>query len=113
MRPFISTAVLLISLLLFSSCLLMAQASPEKPAPVKAGAEKSQTESRASSLSAEDETVLREDIVRMRAILDQMTNNLAFVDTTQSPLKHQFQLEIDMWNTAINDMERRLRPHTK
>jgi len=111
MRPFISTAVLLISLLLFSSCLLMAQASPEKPAPVKAGAEKPQAE--ASSLSAEDETVLREDIVRMRAILDQMTNNLAFVDTTQSPLKHQFQLEIDMWNTAINDMERRLRPHSK
>ena len=114
MRPFISTAVLLISLLLFSSCLLMAQASPEKSAAVKAGAEKSQGESRAaSSLSAEDETVLREDIVRMRAILDQMTNNLAFVDTTQSPLKHQFQLEIDMWNTAINDMERRLRPHSK
>jgi hypothetical protein len=49
----------------------------------------------------------------MRAILGQMETNLAFVDTTQSPLKHQFQLEIDMWNTVITDMERRLKPRTK
>jgi hypothetical protein len=42
-----------------------------------------------------------------------METNLAFVDTTQSPLKHQFQLEIDMWNTVITDMERRLKSRTK
>jgi hypothetical protein len=36
-----------------------------------------------------------------------MESNLAFVDTTQSPLKHQFQLDIDMWNILINQMERR------
>ena len=114
MRPFVSIAVLFFSFLLFSSCLLTAQASPEKSVPAKATAERSQAERKApSSLSEEDEAVLREDIARMRSILDQMVNNLAFVDTTQSPLNHQFQLEIDMWNTAINDMERRLRPHTK
>ena len=36
-----------------------------------------------------------------------METNLAFVDTTQSPLKHQLQLDIDMWNILINQMERR------
>jgi hypothetical protein len=40
----------------------------------------------------------------------QMETNLAFVDNTQSPLKHQFQLEIDMWNTLIAEMERKLPP---
>jgi uncharacterized membrane protein len=113
MRSFVSLAILFLSFALFSS-VLIAQTSSEKPAQGKVTAETSQSERKApSSLSEEDETVLREDIVRMRAILDQMVNNLAFVDTTQSPLKHQFQLEIDMWNTAINDMERRLRPHTR
>lgn len=51
---------------------------------------------------------LRKDLERMRAIVQQMETNLAFVDTTQSPLKHQFQLEIDMWKTVIGQMERRL-----
>jgi TolA-binding protein len=50
---------------------------------------------------------LRDDIKRMRALVGQMETNLAFVDTTQSPLKHQLQLEIDMWNVLINQMERR------
>lgn len=51
---------------------------------------------------------LREDLARMRVLVQQMETNLAFVDTTQSPLKHQFQLEIDMWRTMISQMERRL-----
>jgi predicted RNase H-like nuclease (RuvC/YqgF family) len=53
---------------------------------------------------------LRNDLTRMKALVQQMETNLAFVDTTQSPLKHQFQLEIDMWKTTINQMERRLQP---
>jgi hypothetical protein len=44
----------------------------------------------------------------MKALVQQMESNLAFVDTTQSPLKHQFQLEIDMWKIVIQQMERRL-----
>ena len=43
----------------------------------------------------------------MRALVAQMETNLAFVDNTQSPLKHQFQLDIDMWNVVISQMERR------
>ena len=55
---------------------------------------------------------LRKDLARMKSLVQQMEQNLAFVDTTQSPLKHQFQLEIDMWRTTIQQMERRLQPGT-
>jgi hypothetical protein len=54
-----------------------------------------------------DAQALREDIRKMRALVGQMESNLAFVDSTQTPLKHQFQLDIDMWNILINQMERR------
>src|SRR5437588_12858829 len=54
-----------------------------------------------------DAQALRDDIRKMRALVGQMQTNLAFVDATQSPLKHQFQLDIDMWNILINQMERR------
>jgi TolA-binding protein len=56
---------------------------------------------------ANDAQALRDDIRKMRALVRQMETNLAFVDATQSPLKHQFQLDIDMWNILINQMERR------
>src|SRR5579884_3664028 len=54
-----------------------------------------------------DAQAMRDDIARMREIVQQMQMNLAFVDNTQSPLKHQFQLEIDAWTELINQMERR------
>ena len=56
---------------------------------------------------ANDAQALRDDIRKMRVLVGQMETNLAFVDSTQSPLKHQFQLDIDMWNVLINQMERR------
>jgi hypothetical protein len=62
---------------------------------------------------ANDAQALRDDIKRMRALVGQMESNLAFVDTTQSPLKHQFQLDIDMWNVVINQMERRAYPNSR
>jgi hypothetical protein len=108
MRSFFLAAIFLGS----SSLLLSQQNAPSQ----KATPETSPAVSRSAApaqLSESDISAMREDIARMRAILGQMETNLAFVDTTQSPLKHQFQLEIDMWNTMINDMERRLRPHTK
>jgi len=55
-----------------------------------------------------DLEALRSDLQRMKGLVQQMESNLAFVDTTQSPLKHQFQLEIDMWKAVIQQMERRL-----
>jgi len=61
-----------------------------------------------STAAADEQQALRDDLKRMRALVQQMETNLAFVDSSQTPLKHQFQLEIDMWRTLINQMERRL-----
>jgi TolA-binding protein len=58
-------------------------------------------------MSGNDAQSMQDDIRKMRAIVAQMESNLAFVDNTQSPLKHQFQLEIDMWKALLNQMERR------
>ena len=51
---------------------------------------------------------MKSDVQRMRVILNQMRTNLAFVDTTQSPLKHQFELEADMWQMTLDQMDRRI-----
>jgi hypothetical protein len=51
---------------------------------------------------------LRQDITRMKVLVQQMQSNLAFVDNTQSPLKHEFELDIQMWQTVIAQMDRRL-----
>jgi hypothetical protein len=64
-------------------------------------------------MSADQVQALRDDLNRMKALVQQMETNLTFVDTTQSPLKHQFQLEIDMWRMMIRQMERRLGPDEK
>ena len=51
---------------------------------------------------------MKSDVQRMRVILNQMRTNLAFVSSTQSPLKHQFELETDMWQVALDQMDRRI-----
>jgi hypothetical protein len=51
---------------------------------------------------------LRSDVERLRSLVGQMQANLAQVTSTQTPLKHQFELEIDAWNLLLADMERRL-----
>jgi hypothetical protein len=63
---------------------------------------------RDGGVSAEDAQALRADLQRMKALVQQMQTNLAFVTNTQGPLKHQFELEIEMWQTEIAGMERRL-----
>ena len=55
-----------------------------------------------------DLQALKQDSQRMRVLLNQMRTNLAFVDTTQSPLKHQFQIEADMWQVMLDQMDRRI-----
>ncbi|MGI9102603.1 MAG: hypothetical protein ACR2IF_09195 [Terriglobales bacterium] len=82
----------LIPLLCLAAVLCFAQA-PSKPAPPPA---------------ADDVQALSNDLARMRSLVHQMEMNLAFVQTTQTPLKHQFELEIDMWRTVIGQMERHL-----
>jgi len=82
--------------------------SNDTPAAQAAETQKTSQGSRGANLRSEDLQALRQDVARMKMLVQQMQSNLAFVDTTQSPLKHQFQLEIDMWQTLITEMERRL-----
>jgi len=95
--------VLVLALLFCSSTATALFAQQEKTAQPQPQAARE-----TCKLSPEDVQALREDLDRMKALVQQMESNLAFVDTTQSPLKHQFQLEIDMWRTVIASMERRL-----
>jgi predicted RNase H-like nuclease (RuvC/YqgF family) len=84
------------------------QLSARSGAPAS-GDDQTQNDQSQNDQSQNDQNqALRNDLTRMKALVQQMETNLAFVDTTQSPLKHQFQLEIDMWKTTINQMERRL-----
>jgi hypothetical protein len=44
----------------------------------------------------------------MKVVLNQMATNLAAVSDSQSPLKHQFQLDIEMWQIVIMQTQRRI-----
>lgn len=102
MRSF-SVALILAVLLACSSF------SQQKPAATS-GSHTADTQNRshAPAMRADHIQSLREDLTRMKALVQQMQTNLGFVDTSQSALKHQFQLEIEMWQTLISQMERRL-----
>ena len=52
---------------------------------------------------------MRADLQRLKALLMQMRTNLAFVQTSQTPLKHQFELEADAWQVIVEQMDRRLK----
>ena len=44
----------------------------------------------------------------MQTLLNQLRANLAFVQTSQTPLKHQFELEAGAWQVIVEQMERRV-----
>lgn len=67
-----------------------------------------QTSKPTRSVDASDLQALKSDAQRMHVLLNQMRTNLAFVDTTQSPLKHQFEIEADMWQVMLDQMDRRI-----
>jgi len=62
----------------------------------------------AESVDQREIQALANDIARMQSLVHQMEMNLAFVQTTQTPLKHQFELEMEMWRVVLNGMERRV-----
>ena len=62
-----------------------------------------------SPSTSSDVQALRADIDRLKVLLNQMRTNLAFVQTSQGPLKHQFELETDAWQLVIDQMDRRLK----
>ena len=61
-----------------------------------------------AEVNGQEVSAMRADLQRMSVLLNQMQTNLAFVQTTTTPLKHQFELDIEMWRILMNQMERRL-----
>ena len=50
---------------------------------------------------------LRTDLQRMHVLLSQMQKNAAFVSRGDTPLKHEFELEIEMWQLLLQDMDKK------
>lgn len=61
-------------------------------------------------LNERERQELQRDLDRMRSLIQQMQRNLAAAATGESPLKHQFQLEIDMWQIMLDRLEKRGQP---
>jgi hypothetical protein len=62
----------------------------------------------AHSPNSDQLEAMRADSKNMHVILNQMQTNLAFVTNTNDPLKHQFELEVEMWQMLLNQMDRRI-----
>ena len=98
----------LLSVILLLLTFLGPANAPMPAAQKNAGGTEQEAPQKPSTMSDQDIQTMRQDVARMKALVQQMQTNLAFVDTSQSPLKHQFQLEIEMWQTMIVEMDRRL-----
>jgi len=97
------TAHSVLVLVLVSSGVLRAQS--QSPA----SAARSDTALATKAPNRDDQQqAMKEDIQKMQVILNQMRTNLAFVGSTTTPLNHQFELEIGMWQLLIDQMERRV-----
>ena len=97
-------ASLLFVVLFFSPLMFAAQRAPNAAKP----AEAPPPQATAAPAADPDAEAMRADLAHMRILVGQMQRNLGFVDSGLTPLKHQFELEIEMWNLLINDMQRRL-----
>jgi hypothetical protein len=93
LRPWLATAALLCSLLV--SATAQTPASSQSPSTAESSPQ-------AQPSSNPD---MKDDIQKMQRILDQMRSNLAFVGNTTTPLAHQFQLDIDMWQALLDHMQ--------
>ena len=89
-------------------CILLAATSFAFAKPKTASQAPAPQHSTAQIMSAEQTQELQDDLKQMRVLVQQMQTNLAFVTSTQGPLKHQFELEIEMWQLEIARLERRL-----
>jgi hypothetical protein len=87
----------------------LAQNSAHKPQAEVSNQQRSRTDVTGERSHSDDIEQLRADLQRLKVLRDQMRTNLAFVQTTQTPLKHQFELEADAWQVIVEQMERRLK----
>lgn len=99
-------------LLVFAFCVnsaLFAQNQPPQQAPAAPKEVRSQSD---GGMSREQVRELQRDLDRMRNLVEQMQTNLAFISSPQTPMKHQFELEIEMWQLVIERMDRKIRQAT-
>jgi hypothetical protein len=104
--PILLSAVLLLGMAPAQTTSPTTNSSPARPSPAVPG---SSDEANPGKTAGDDVQQLTADVQRLKVLLNQMRTNLAFVETTQTPLKHQFALEVDAWQVVIEQMERRLR----
>ncbi len=90
--------------------LLFGLASAQNPQAKPDSAQMPMADQAKSGAGADDSELaaMKADVGKMNVLLNQMRTNLAFVQTTQTPMKHQFELEIDMWQTLLAQMNRRI-----
>lgn len=89
--------------------LFVATVPAQHPVEPRKGASAAAPPDTATTSREGDAQQLRADIQRLQALVNQMRTNLAFVQTSQTPLKHQFELEAAAWQIIIDDMNRRLK----
>jgi len=110
--------------ILFFSAPLFAALFAAAPAPEAASAQTQAAPRRAASAEAQPATApalppalpadddlasLRTYLHRMQSLLDQLERNLAMVGSGVTPLRHQFELEIEMWRVLTQQMEGKVR----
>jgi hypothetical protein len=96
-----------IVLVLATACLLFIHEAQSQSAPPTHFPQA--TSSASATVDTADIEEMRADIQQLKTLLNQMRTNLAFVQSSQTPLKHQFELEADAWQIVVNRMEHRLR----
>lgn len=88
------------AILLSTTALALGQSS-QQPSP--------KTTSAAQQSAVVQQPVdLKSDLAKMRVLIAQMQRNVAFVSAGDTPMKHQFQLEIEMWQLLLQDMDRKI-----
>jgi hypothetical protein len=91
----------LLLILVLAMLMIATSAEPQQPVPPPPSAP-------AGTESDRDE--MRREIAQMRVLIDQMQRNLAQVASGETALKHQFDLDIQLWRMMVNRMEKQLGP---
>ncbi len=108
-RRIIYLVVCLVVLGMAAAQLGMSQGKTSEGAPAQKPARSASPQSApAPAVDRAELEAMKLDLQRMQVILNQMRVNLGLATTTTTPLKHQFELDIDMWQIALQQMERRI-----
>ena len=100
-------------LLLSALAVAQSQPQPKSGAPPKAAAvETPAAAAPQPDAQAQQQRIAaaRRDIQRMRNLVEQMDRNRAFASPGETPLNHEFQLNVELWRTLLDRLDRDLAP---